>query len=58
MKHKNMAVELLDRLLKNEIKTRSKKNLVQSRTFSKMLLEAIRKYEYRTVEAGPIFASQ
>ena len=54
MKHKNMAIELLDRLLKNEIKTRSKKNLVQSRTFSEMLREAIRKYENRTVEAGQI----
>ena len=28
IKHKNMAIELLDRLLKNEIKTRSKKNLI------------------------------
>lgn len=56
MRHKNMAIELLNRLLKNEIKTRSKKNLVQSRTFSEMLQEAIRKYEHRTIEAGQILA--
>jgi type I restriction enzyme, R subunit len=54
MRHKNMAIELLNRLLKNEIKTRSKKNLVQSRTFSEMLREAIRKYEHGTVEAVKI----
>jgi len=56
MRHKNMAIELLNRLLKNEIKTRSKKNLIQSRTFSEMLQEAIRKYEHRTIEAVQILA--
>jgi type I restriction enzyme R subunit len=56
MKHKNMAIELLNRLLKNEIKTRSKKNLIQSRTFTEMLQEAIRKYEHRTVEAAQILS--
>jgi type I restriction enzyme R subunit len=56
MKHKNMAIELLNRLLNNEIKSRSKKNLVQSKTFTEMLQEAIRKYEHRTVEASQILA--
>ena len=56
MTHKNMAVELLNRLLKNEIKTRSKKNLIQSRTFTEMLQEAIRKYEHRTIEAAQILS--
>lgn len=56
MKHKNMAIELLNRLLNNEIKTRSKKNIIQSRTFTEMLREAIRKYENRTVEAAQILA--
>jgi len=56
MKHKNLAIELLNKLLHGEIKTRSKKNLVQSRTFTEMLREAIRKYENRTVEATQIIA--
>ena len=56
MKHKNLAIELLNKLLQGEIKTRSKKNLVQSRTFTEMLREAIRKYENRTVEATQIIA--
>jgi len=56
IKHKNLAIELLNRLLRNEIKTRSKKNLIQSRTFTEMLQEAIRKYEHRTVEAAQILA--
>ncbi len=56
MKQKNMAIELLNRILKNEIKTRSKKNLVQARTFTEMLKEAIRKYENRTMEAAQILS--
>jgi type I restriction enzyme R subunit len=56
MKQKNMAVELLNRIIRNEIKTRSKKNIVQARTFTDMIQEAIRKYENRTVEAAQILA--
>jgi len=56
MKQKNLAIELLNRLLRGEIKNRSKKNLVQSKTFTEMLLEAIRKYENRTMEAAQILA--
>lgn len=56
MKQKNLAIELLNRLLRGEIKSRSKKNLVQSKTFTEMLLEAIRKYENRTMEAAQILA--
>lgn len=41
---KNLAAELLKRLLKDEIKNRSKFNLVQSKKFSEMLEEAISKY--------------
>ncbi len=37
LKHKNVAAELLAKLLKDEIKTRSPRNLVQSRQFSEML---------------------
>ncbi len=41
---KNLAVELLKKLLKDEIKKRSKINLVESRKFSEMLEDAIKRY--------------
>lgn len=44
MPHKNLAAELLKRLLKDEIKERSKVNLVESKKFSDMLEEAIKRY--------------
>jgi len=44
MPHRNLAVELLKRLLKDEIKQRLRINLVESRKFSEMLEEAIRRY--------------
>ncbi len=52
--HKNLAFEVLKKLLSDEIKTRSKKNLVQSRLFSQMLEETIRKYQNRSIEAARI----
>jgi type I restriction enzyme R subunit len=45
MKHKNLALELLKRLLKDEIKVRMKVNLVQSKKFSDMLDEAVKRYQ-------------
>jgi type I restriction enzyme R subunit len=51
---KNLAVELLRKLLNNEIKIRSKKNIVQSRLFSEMLQQAIVKYQNRTIEASAV----
>jgi len=44
MPQKNLAVELLKKLLKDEIKKRSKINLVESRKFSEMLEDAIKRY--------------
>jgi type I restriction enzyme, R subunit len=44
MEHKNLAVELLKKLLKDEIKRKSKFNLVQSKLFSEKLEEAIQRY--------------
>ena len=52
--HKNLAVELLTKLLNDEIKTRSKKNVVQARSFGDMLKSAVAKYQNRTVEAAAI----
>lgn len=50
----NLAVELLQKLLNDEIKTQSKKNLVLSRSFSEMLEKTIRKYQNRTIEAAQV----
>jgi type I restriction enzyme R subunit len=47
---KNLAVELLRKLLDDEIRTRSRKRLVQSRSFAEMLEESIHKYKNRAIE--------
>ncbi len=52
--HKNVAVELLEKLLSGEIKTRSQKNVVQSRSFAELLERSIRPYQNRTVEAAQV----
>ena len=52
--HKNLAVELLTKLLNDEIKTRSKKNVVQARSFGDMLKTAVAKYQNRTIETAAI----
>ena len=54
MKHRNVAVELLRRLLNGEIKSRAKNNLVQSRSFAEMLERSIRKYQNRAIEAAQV----
>jgi type I restriction enzyme, R subunit len=51
---KNLAVELLRKLLTNEIKTRGRKNLVQSRSFAELLEKSIRKYQNRAIEAAAV----
>ena len=54
MSHKNLAVELLRKLLNNEIKVRSKKFLIQSKSFAALLENTIRKYQNRTIEAAQV----
>ena len=51
---RNLAVELLRKLLSDEIKTRSRRNVVQSRLFSELLLASIRKYQNRAIEAAQV----
>ena len=53
---RNLAVELLQKLLNNELKIRSKKYLVQSRSFAEMLEATIRRYQNRTIEAAQVIA--
>lgn len=50
MPHRNLAVELLERLLKSEIKARLKTNIVQSKKFSEMLISTLNKYHNRAIE--------
>jgi type I restriction enzyme R subunit len=54
MPQRNLAVELLRKLLTEEIKVRSRRNLVQSRLFSEMLQKAILKYQNRAVETAAV----
>jgi len=54
MPQKNLAVELLRKLLEGEIKTRRRKNAVQARSFAEMLEQAIRRYQNRAMEAVQI----
>ncbi len=54
MPQKNLAVEMLRKLLEGEIKTRSKTNAVQARFFSDLLEQAVRKYQNRAIEMAQI----
>jgi type I restriction enzyme, R subunit len=54
MPQRNLAVELLEKLIKGEIKTRSKRNVVQARSFSEMLEQALRKYQNRAIETAKV----
>ncbi len=54
MKHKNIALEVLKKLLNDEIKARERRNLVQSRTLMEMLEESIRKYHNRVITAAEV----
>jgi type I restriction enzyme R subunit len=54
MPQRNLAVELLQKLLKGEIKTRSRHNLVQARSFAEMLEQAVRKYQNRAIESAQV----
>jgi type I restriction enzyme R subunit len=54
MPQKNLAVELLRKLLSGEIKVRSRKFLIQSKSFAGMLEQAIRKYQNRAIEAAAL----
>jgi type I restriction enzyme R subunit len=51
---KNLAVELLRKLLNDEIKTRSQRNVVKSRLFSTLLESSIRKYQNRAIQAAQV----
>jgi type I restriction enzyme R subunit len=51
---KNLAVELLEKLLQDEVRTRSRKNTVQSRAFSEKLEAAMLRYQNRSIETAQV----
>jgi type I restriction enzyme R subunit len=54
MKHKNVAMEVLKKLLNDEIRSRSKKNLVKSKTLMEMLENSIKKYHNKILTAAEV----
>ena len=54
MPQRNLAVELLQKLLKGELKERRRKNVVQARSFAEMLEQTIRRYQNRAIEAAQV----
>ncbi|MDE3260305.1 MAG: type I restriction endonuclease subunit R [Gemmatimonadota bacterium] len=54
MEHRNLAVELLQKLLKGEVSIRRRKNVVQARSFAEMLEQTLRRYQNRAIEAAQV----
>ena len=54
MPQRNLAVELLQKLLKGEIRIRAKRNVVQARSFADLLEQALRKYTNRAIETAQV----
>ncbi|MCC5788466.1 MAG: type I restriction endonuclease subunit R [Opitutales bacterium] len=54
MPAKNLAVELLEKLMRDEIKAHTRTNVVQQKKFSERLMESLRKYHNRAVETAQV----
>jgi type I restriction enzyme R subunit len=54
MPQRNLAVELLQKLLKGEIRLRSRRNVVQARSFAELLEQTVRKYQNRAIETAQV----
>ena len=54
MPHRNLAVELLRKLLRGEVSTRRRRNVVQARSFAEMLEHTLRRYQNRAIEAAQV----
>ncbi len=54
LKHRNVAAELLEKLLKDELKVRSRRNLVQSQVFSEKLKKALNAYHNRAITTAEV----
>ncbi len=54
MKQRNLAVELLEKLLKDEVKARMKNDVVSEKAYSDRILETLRKYHNRAIETAQV----
>ena len=54
MEQRNLAVELLQKLLKGDLAVRKRKNVVQARFFAEMIEQTVRRYGNRSVEAAQV----
>jgi type I restriction enzyme, R subunit len=54
MPQRNLAVEVLRKLLSGEIRMRGRKNVVQARSFAEMLEQTLRRYQNRAIEAAQV----
>lgn len=54
MEHKNVALEVLKKLLNDEIKARAKRNLVQSKSLMEMLENSIKRYQNKILTAAEV----
>jgi type I restriction enzyme R subunit len=54
MEHKNIALEVLKKLLNDEIKTRIKKNLIQGKSLMEMLENSIKRYHNKIITATEV----
>ncbi|MNC00120.1 Type-1 restriction enzyme R protein [compost metagenome] len=54
MESRNLAVELLEKLLRDEIKARARNNVVQEKKYGDRLLESLRKYHNRAIETAQV----
>lgn len=54
MPQKNLAVELLRKLLAGEVRARRRRNLIQARSFAEMLGQSINRYQNRAIEAAQV----
>ena len=54
MPHRNLAVELLQKLLRGEVSSRRRKNVVQARSFAEMLEQTLRRYQNRAIETAQV----
>ena len=54
MKQKNLAIEMLSKLLKDEVKSRTATNIIQARKYSELLKDALLKYRNRSIETAQV----
>ncbi|MCP6760042.1 MAG: DUF3387 domain-containing protein [Fischerella sp. CENA71] len=53
---RHLALELLQKLINDELKSRSRRNLVQSRSFAQMLEQTIQRYKNRAIETAQVMS--